>query len=118
MTVISNELLDQLLVDYKKPEDLIGETGLLKQLTKAIYERAMEAEWTHHLGHDRHDPVTNESGNARNGNSRKTIKGDCGELPLDVRGTGGGLLSRCSSPSMKGVFGGLTRRSSRYMRGD
>jgi len=36
MTVISNELLDQLLVDYKKPEDLIGESGLLKQLTKAI----------------------------------------------------------------------------------
>ena len=47
MTVISNELLDQLLVDYQKPEDLIGETGLLKQLTKAIYERAMEAELTH-----------------------------------------------------------------------
>jgi putative transposase len=28
---IEKELLDRLLVDYKKPEDLIGETGLLKK---------------------------------------------------------------------------------------
>jgi hypothetical protein len=31
---VSNELIDQLLAGYKKPEDLIGENGLLKQLTK------------------------------------------------------------------------------------
>ena len=32
-------LIDSLLADYKKPEDLIGEHGLLKQLTKALVER-------------------------------------------------------------------------------
>jgi hypothetical protein len=31
---VSNELIDQLLAGYKKPEDLIGENGLLKPLTK------------------------------------------------------------------------------------
>ena len=38
---IDNELLDRLLTDfeYTKPEDLIGETGLLKQLTKGLLER-------------------------------------------------------------------------------
>ena len=33
---VSNELIDRLLADYKKPEDLIGENGLLKQLTKRL----------------------------------------------------------------------------------
>ena len=37
-------LIEQLLSDYKKPEDIIGENGLLKELTKAILERALEAE--------------------------------------------------------------------------
>ncbi|TLN22198.1 hypothetical protein FDZ71_03630 [bacterium] len=41
---ITEELLDQLIKDYKKPEDLIGENGLLKQLTKRLLEKAMHAE--------------------------------------------------------------------------
>ncbi|HVF29875.1 MAG TPA: IS256 family transposase, partial [Pyrinomonadaceae bacterium] len=40
---IRKEILDELIKDYKNPEDLIGENGLLKQLTKALLERAMEA---------------------------------------------------------------------------
>ncbi len=48
---VNNELIDRLLADYKKPEDLIGENGLLKQLTKRLVERALEAEMSEHLGH-------------------------------------------------------------------
>jgi len=81
---IPTELLDTLLSGYQKPEDLIGEHGLLKQLTKALVERALEAELTEHLGHAKHDPVTNPSGNARNGKSRKNLKGDFGELPIEI----------------------------------
>ena len=54
---IKKEVLDELIKDYKKPEDLIGETGLLKQLTKALLERAMNAELTEHLGYEKHDPT-------------------------------------------------------------
>jgi transposase-like protein len=43
---IDKKLIDQLLTDYKKPEDISGESGLLKELTKAILERALEAEMT------------------------------------------------------------------------
>ncbi|HDS17041.1 MAG TPA: IS256 family transposase, partial [Proteobacteria bacterium] len=39
---IEKDLLDRLLADYKKPDDLIGGSGLLKQLTKALLERALE----------------------------------------------------------------------------
>ncbi len=81
---VPNELLDELLSDYQKPEDLIGENGLLKQLTKRLVERALDAEMTAHLGHERHAPVANASGNTRNGRSRKTLKGEFGELPIEV----------------------------------
>lgn len=78
------ELIDSLLSGYKKPEDLIGEHGLLKQLTKALVERALEAEMEAHLGHARSEAVTNPSGNTRNGKSRKMLKGEFGELPVEI----------------------------------
>jgi putative transposase len=77
-------LLDQLLKDYKKPEDIIGENGLLKRLVKGMLERAMNAELTHHLGYEKHDPAGYKSGNSRNGTSSKTVKGDFGELEVEV----------------------------------
>jgi len=52
---ISNELLDELLKNYKKPEDLIGENGILRQLTKCLVERAMSAELENHLGYEKND---------------------------------------------------------------
>jgi putative transposase len=81
---IDNELIDNLLKDYKNPEDLIGENGLLKQLTKQLLERAMAAELTEHVGYEKHDPVGHHSGNSRNGTSPKTIKGSFGRLALDL----------------------------------
>ena len=81
---IDLRLIDKLLADYKKPEDIIGENGLLKQLTKALLERAMQAEMTDHLGYEKHNPVGHNSGNSRNGVTRKTLKGDFGEIPLET----------------------------------
>ena len=81
---VSNELIDRLLADYKKPEDLIGENGLLKQLTKRLVERALEAEMAEHLGHGKNEPVANPKGNTRNGKSKKTLKGEFGELPIEI----------------------------------
>jgi hypothetical protein len=37
---VGNELIDQLLAGYKKPEDLIGGNGLLKQVTKRLVKLA------------------------------------------------------------------------------
>lgn len=71
---INAEILDGLLAGYKKPEDLIGGNGLLKQLTKPLVERGLDAEMAEHLGHGRHEPVANPAGNTRNGKSRKTLR--------------------------------------------
>ncbi len=81
---IRTELIDELLKDYQKPEDIIGENGLLKRFVKAVLERAMNAELTHHLGYEKHDPAGYKTGNSRNGTSSKTVKGDFGELEIEV----------------------------------
>jgi putative transposase len=81
---IDNRLIDTLLADYKTPEDIIGKHGLLKQLTKKLLERAMQAEMTEHLGYEKHDQAGNNSGNSRNGKTTKALKGDFGEMPLET----------------------------------
>ena len=81
---IDHKLIDNLLKDYKTPEEILGDNGLLKQLTKAVLERAMQAELTEHLGYEPHDAAGDNSGNSRNGKSRKTLKGEFGNLPLEV----------------------------------
>jgi putative transposase len=80
----TDELLDALMKDYKKPEDLIGENGLLKQLTKKLLERAMQAEITEHLGYEKNAPSGKNSGNSRNGIYKKNIKGEFGNLDVVV----------------------------------
>lgn len=77
-------LIDQLLVNYKKPEDVICENGLLKQFTKSVLERVMKTEMEQHLGYLKSDPVGYNSGNSRNGVTTKTLKGEFGELQLET----------------------------------
>src|SRR5688572_30670129 len=81
---LDSELIDKLLADCKRPEQIIGENGLLKQLTKAILERAMHAELTDHLGYEKHDSAGYNSGNSRNGKSRKKLKGEFGEIEVET----------------------------------
>lgn len=81
---IENGLIDRLMGGYEKPEDLTGENGLLKQLTKAVIERALKAELTTHLGYEKHSPEGHNSGNSRNGGSAKRLKGDFGTVEIEV----------------------------------
>ncbi len=84
MNGIRPELVDELLKGYQKPEDIVGENGLLKRLTKALLERALNAELTHHLGYEKHDRAGHNSGNSRNGTSSKTVKGEFGEIVVET----------------------------------
>ena len=80
----TDELIDKLLKEYRTPEEVIGEGGLLAQLTKRLLERAMSAELTEHLGYERGDPEGRNSGNSRNGTSQKTLKGTFGTVPIEL----------------------------------
>jgi putative transposase len=78
---ISDEVIDELLKQGRKPEDV---NNLLKELTKAVLERALQGEMTEHLGYRKHDPAGQNSGNNRNGVTRKTLKGEFGEVELET----------------------------------
>ena len=81
---IKPELVDELLKDCHSPGDLLGQDGLLQQLTKALVERALQGERTHHLGYEKHSPGGDNTGNSRNGSSPKTVKGERGQVQIDV----------------------------------
>jgi putative transposase len=76
------ELIDELLKEYQKPEDLMGEGGIFKQLTKALIERCLTAELDTHL--DEESREDSKAKNRRNGHSKKTIKGEFGEAEIAV----------------------------------
>ena len=82
---IRRELIDELLKDYETPQDILGEGGLLKELTKAVIERCLETELDAHLGYPKHARRKgNAAGNMRNGHSQKTLKGEQGHVDIEV----------------------------------
>ena len=89
---IRRELIDELLKEYETPQDILGEGGLLKELTKAVIERCLESELDTHLGYPKHGRKGNSAGNVRNGQSQKTLKGEQGHIelamPRDRQGSG------------------------------
>jgi len=78
------EVIDELLKDYRNPEDLMGEGGIFKQLTKALIERCLTAELETHLKAEKAEIEANNPKNRRNGHSKKTIKGEFGEAEIAV----------------------------------
>jgi putative transposase len=71
------ELIDRLLAEYKSPEEILG---LLKQLTKAIVERALEAELTTYLRNDKPSPEGQE--NRRRRRNSRGLKGEFGTVKI------------------------------------
>lgn len=116
---IDTKLIDQLLAEHgHRPEDIVGETGLLKQLTKALLERVMQAEMTGHLGYEKHDPAGHKSGNSRNGNSKKKLAGEFGEIDLETPRDRNGLFEPKIVAKHQTRFAGFDRKIlSMYSRG-
>lgn len=81
---ISNALLDELLKGCKRPDDLLGEAGLMKELKIRLMERMLGAELTAHLGYEAGAEPPAEQTNRRNGVATKRVKGSDGVVPLAV----------------------------------
>jgi len=92
--------------------------AILKELTKRLVEKAMESELTHHLGYDKYSPAGKKSGNSRNGKTSKTIKGDFGELPIEVPRDRNGAFNPQIIPKHQTRFSGFDDKIiSMYARG-
>ena len=107
MGKIPRKLLDQILAECEKPEDLLGENGILKQLTGALVERVMEAELTDHLGYEKNEPNGRGTGNSRNGSSPKTLKTDKGDMPVSIPRDRNGTYEPVLVPKHKTHFDGF-----------
>jgi len=81
---ITNELLDELLKGCERPEDLLGDAGLMKELKIRLMERMLGAELTAHLGYEASSEPPPGQVNRRNGSGGKRLKGQDGELPISV----------------------------------
>ena len=77
-------LIDELLEDVSDPKDILGKNGLLKQLTKRLVERTLEAELANHLGYEPHEQKGHGTGNNRNGKGNKTVQSESGAIDIDV----------------------------------
>ena len=115
---ISDKLIDQFLEGCDSPEDILGEAGLLKQLTKKVAERALNAEMEQHLGYAKHAPEGKNSGNSRNGKSSKKVRSVHGEIELDIpRDRSGSFEPKLIKKGEKQLNGFDDRIISLYARG-
>jgi putative transposase len=80
---------------------LLGDGGVLTQLTARVLERALDEELTDHLGYERGDPGGRGSGNSRNGSYPKTVLTELGALDIDVPRDRAGTFAPVTVP--KGV---------------
>jgi putative transposase len=81
----SAETLDSLIMDaVKSGTPIDGADGLLNELTKAVLERALQTEMTHHLGYEAGDPAGRGSGNSRNGATSKKVTTTSGPVEIAV----------------------------------
>jgi len=82
---ISEKILDELLKDYKNPEDLTGEKGIFMELKKRLLERVLNTELTEHLGYEKNGDKPEECAvNARNGYTRKKIQTKDDKIELNI----------------------------------
>ncbi len=79
---ITKEVLDELLKGCHGADDFYGPDGLVKQLSKALIERMMQAQLTKQLGYEKSEAGEKQTGNRRNGNSAKTLR--TGQEPMDI----------------------------------
>jgi putative transposase len=88
---LPKELIDQLLAAAGGGAGLTGPDGLLKKLTAALVNRALDAEMSEHLGYDSGERPPPEQGNRRNGRRTKQLRTERGgiavEVPRDRAGT-------------------------------
>jgi transposase-like protein len=82
--MLEGTMIDQWIQEHYGSEEILGKEGLLARLTKAVVERALGAELTHHLGYARGGAPEEAEGNCRNGTSAKTLIGEGGEVTIAV----------------------------------
>lgn len=118
-----DQMLDDLIGENPQPEDILGASGLLKQLTKRLMERALAGELTYHLnqeseGEGRLEAEPTPKRNSRNGHSKKTVQSSHGAIELDIPRDRAGTFEPILVPKHQRRLAGLDEKIIRlYSRG-
>lgn len=84
---LTEEMIRQLRADLSKARsysDLMGSDGAIKKILKSALEGMLDAELSEHLGYEKYSPSGKNSGNSRNGKTKKTLRNDNGEIEITV----------------------------------
>ena len=68
---IIDQMLDTIYFKGLTQDEVVGQDGLIKQLTRRILQRALEPEMTEHFGYEKHSNAGDNSGNSRNGHTER-----------------------------------------------
>ncbi|MDF1613339.1 transposase [Melioribacteraceae bacterium 09-Me] len=74
---LTEEMIEQLKVDLKNArtyEDILGKDGAIKKLIKSTFEQMLKTELTEHLGCEKYSPSGKNTGNSRNGKTKKNLR--------------------------------------------
>lgn len=85
------KLASEMVTEFKSEKDFDAFT---KALRKQFWESTLEGEMDDHLGYEKNDPKGNNSGNSRNGKSRKRLKSEHGDLEIDTPRDRNGTFTR------------------------
>ena len=83
-TRINDSGIDELVKKCKTADDVFGDAGIVKELTKRLLERMLDAELTTHLGYEKNQTPKEKEDNSRNGHSSKTVLTKDEKIELDI----------------------------------
>lgn len=85
--VVSDPALEQMIMKHVRENGgtaAVGGQDFIQGLVRTAMQALLKAEMEEHLGYEKHAPEGRKSGNSRNGVDTKTIRGDFGEVEIEV----------------------------------
>lgn len=117
-TKIKDSLIDELVKDCKTADDVLGDSGVIRELTKRLLERMLSAELTTHLGYEKNQISKEKDDNSRNGHSAKTVLTKDEEIELKIPRDRKGFFEPQVIPKHKRRFDGFDSKiTSMFARG-
>src|SRR6516165_6667197 len=77
-------MIDELIAGKRGEREILGQDGVLGEITRRMVQRALEEELTEHLGYPAGQAPPGGVGNSRNGGTPKTLLTDQGAVRIDT----------------------------------
>ena len=79
-----NQQLAQAIIDQYQPQSVEDMQNALKDIFAPMFEAMLQGEMNSHLGYSNNERGEKETGNRRNGYTKKTLKTTVGDVSIEV----------------------------------